>query len=366
MIDRQTILRNLAVGFLPILVFILADLLFGLTTGLIVAIFAGIVQFIFTFIREKQVDKFILFDVLLISFLGVISLALQDDIFFKLKPALIEGILVILLGVTAFSDNPIILRMSSRYMKGVEFSDQQIIKMRNLMKRMFYIIFIHIILILFSAFYMSTAAWGFVSGGLFYIILVIYMGFEFIRTKIQRKRILSSMESEEWFDLVTPAGKVVGKAPRSLVHGNPDLLHSVVHVHLINEKGMLYLQKRAPTKDLYPGYWDTAIGGHIQSGETIEQALQRESEEELGLSMVEFKPLFRYVHKNAHESELVHSFYAREDGPFFINRQEISEGKFWQIEEIEKKLGEDFLTPNFEEEFVLLKKVLFSRQKKGM
>ena len=95
---------------------------------------------------------------------------------------------------------------------------------------------------------MSTAAWGFISSGLFYILLVIFMGFEFVRTRIQKKKILSNLESEEWFDLVTPKGEVVGKAPRSVVHGNPDLLHSVVHVHIINKEGLLYLQKRAVNK----------------------------------------------------------------------------------------------------------------------
>ncbi|MEZ4766168.1 MAG: NUDIX domain-containing protein [Calditrichia bacterium] len=76
--------------------------------------------------------------------------------------------------------------------------------------------------------------------------------------------------AKEWFDILSPEGKVVGKATRDEVHGNPDLLHAVVHVHIINQHGDLFVQKRASNKDMFPDYWDTAVGGHVNSGETIQ------------------------------------------------------------------------------------------------
>lgn len=363
MIDRNIFIRNFALGLFPIIVFIFADFLFGLTAGLIVAIVVGIGQFLFTYFRKKRLDAFILFDVSLIVVLGLISLVLHNDIFFKIKPGLVEMILLVLLGLTGFSDNPILVKMTGRYMKGVELSDVQIQQMRILMRKMFYVILIHTALIFYSAFFMSTAAWGFISGGLFYILIGVFMVMEFFRGFIKKKKMVKELQNDEWFDLVTPRGKIVGRAPRSAVHGNPELLHSVVHVHILNSEGKLFLQKRAYNKDLYPGFWDTAVGGHVMSGETIEHALRREAEEELGISMVDFKPLFRYVHRNNYESELVHSFLLREDGPFYINREEISDGRFWEIGEIEENLGNGIFTPNFEEEFGLLKRTLFSKQK---
>lgn len=359
--DRRTLLKNLALGFFPILVFIFADLFFGLTIGLVVAICVGIAQFIVTYFREKRVDRFVLFDVSLIVVLGVISLVLQNDIFFKIKPGLIEAILAVLLGFSGFSKSQLLIKMTGRYMPGMEFSDIQIRQMRIMMRRMFYLIVLHTALIFYSAFYLSTEAWGFISGGLFYILVGFYMLFEFVKVRIQRKVMMKNLEKDEWFDIVSPQGKVVGKAPRSAVHGNPELLHSVIHVHIVNSAGHLFLQKRSPGKDLYPGRWDTSIGGHVVSGESIERALHREAEEELGISMGDFRPLFRYVHKNDYESELVHGFFFRDEGPFYINKKEISEGRFWEIEEIEKNLGQNVFTPNFEEEFGLLKKILFPK-----
>jgi isopentenyldiphosphate isomerase/intracellular septation protein A len=360
MLDRKTLLKNLSIGFLPLLIFIIADEIFGLTVGLVVAIAFGIAETVFVYLREKRIDRFILFDTGLIISLGLVSLLLHNDIFFKLKPGLIELILVVLIGVTAFSKNPILIRMTGRYMKGIEFSDEQIKQMRKMMRRMFYLFTAHTTLIFYSAYYMSKEAWGFISGGLLYILMGIIFLVEFIRTRRQRRKMIRQMQNEEWFDIVTPKGEIIGKAPRSAVHGNPKLLHPVVHVHILNSKGELYLQKRGETKDLYPGYWDSAVGGHVSSGESIDHALNREAEEELGISMVQFQPLFRYVMKNPYESELVYGFLVHENGPFYINREEISEGRFWRLNEIEENLGKDVFTPNFEQELALLKKYVFN------
>jgi len=157
---------------------------------------------------------------------------------------------------------------------------------------------------------------------------------------------------------VTPDGKIVGRAPRSAVHGNPELLHPVIHVHIINSVGDIFLQKRTANKEVQPNRWDTAIGGHIHSGESVEYAASREAEEELGISMVEFRPLFRYVMRNDFESELIYGFLLEEDGPFFPNPKEISEARFWTTKEIERNLGQNIFTPNFEKEFKLLEKLV--------
>lgn len=328
---------------------------------MIIAIFVGIGQFAFTYFKERRVDRFILFDVSLIVGLGLVSLVLQNDIFFKLKPGLVELILAILMGFSGFSRSQLLIKMTGRYMPDLQLSEEQVQQMRIMMRRMFYIILAHTIMIFYASFFMSTEAWGFISGGLFYILVAVYMGYEFFNARFKRKRLVKQFEDEEWFDIVDQQGKVVGKAPRSAVHGNPQLLHPVIHVHIVNSNGDLFLQKRSQNKNLYPNRWDTSIGGHVMSGESIDHALGREAEEELGISMVEFKPLFRYVHKNDYESELVHGFLLRDDGPFYINRHEISEGRFWEIGEIEKKLGRNVFTPNFEDEFRLLKKNLFSK-----
>ena len=52
------------------------------------------------------------------------------------------------------------------------------------------------------------------------------------------------MKNEEWLPIVDEKGNIIGKAPRSVCHKDKTLLHPVVHVHIFNDKGQLYLQKR--------------------------------------------------------------------------------------------------------------------------
>ena len=87
----------------------------------------------------------------------------------------------------------------------------------------------------------------------------------------------------ETFPLVDENGVVIGSATRGECHDGSKLLHPVVHLHVFNSKGELYLQKRPAWKDIQPGKWDTAVGGHIDYGETPEEALTREVREELDL-----------------------------------------------------------------------------------
>lgn len=361
MIKRKEIIKNFTLGFLPLIVFIIADELFGLTLGLIVAISFGIVQLFLSYIRKRRFDRFILFDTFLILCLGLISILLQNDIFFKIKPGLIGIILVVLLGISAFSNNKLLLKMSGRYLKDVQLSEQQFHIMQVMLKRMFFIFSIHTLLIFYAAFYLSKEAWGFISGGLFYLLIGAIFAFEFLKTLWQKFRFKKKFGDEEWFNIVNPEGKVLGNAPRSAVHGNPNLIHPVIHVHIVNSEGEIFLQKRSKNKEIQPDKWDTAIGGHIQAGETVHHALIREAEEELGISFGKFQPLYRYVMRNEQESELVHGFLLEEDGPFYPDWKEISEARFWTTKEIDDNLGKGTFTPNFEKEFQMLTRIVFKK-----
>jgi isopentenyldiphosphate isomerase len=157
-------------------------------------------------------------------------------------------------------------------------------------------------------------------------------------------------KSEEWFDLVDEDGNVVGSAPRSECHGNPQLMHPVAHVIVRDSKGNWLLQRRGLHKDVQPGKWDTSVGGHFDRGETREQAAAREMREELGITP-ELQFCYRYVWRSDIETELVHTFTTTWDGAVTFAEDEIDEVRAWSPEEIRANLGKDLFTPNFELEF---------------
>ena len=55
---------------------------------------------------------------------------------------------------------------------------------------------------------------------------------------------------------------------------------------------------------------------------------------------------------------MVYTFRTKNNGPFKINKDEISFGRFWKIKEIKANLGKGIFTPNFEQEFGFLEKIL--------
>ena len=206
-----SLLKKMLPGLVPLLIFILADEIWGTMVGLYVALGTGIAEFLFYYIKDKIIDRFILLDTLLLIVLGAISIVFENDIFFKIKPALIEAILLSVIAFSLWGPKNILKAMSERYMGEIRLDATQEKSMRNNMIAVFWITVFHIILVLFSAFYMSKEAWFFISGGLYYIFFGVFFAFMIIKNRLMNRR----YKNEEWFPVVNNEGKVTGKAPRS-------------------------------------------------------------------------------------------------------------------------------------------------------
>ena len=163
---------------------------------------------------------------------------------------------------------------------------------------------------------------------------------------------------EELFPLVDEEGNVIGKATRSFCHGGSKPLHPVVHLHILNERGEIYLQKRSMKKDIQPGKWDTAVGGHIDYGEEVEEALMREAREELGIVNFSYTLITKYLFESEIERELINCYKTIYNGIITPDLDEVDEGKFWSFDEIMANIGKNIFTPNFESEFLKIRELL--------
>ena len=145
--------------------------------------------------------------------------------------------------------------------------------------------------------------------------------------------------NKEMFPVVDEEGNIIGAATRGECHNGSKLLHPVVHLHVFNSRGELYLQKRPEWKDIQPGKWDTAVGGHVDLGES----------EELGITDFTSQQVTHYVFESARERELVFTYKTVYDGVIRPS-DELDGGRFWTMDEIKSNLGKGVFTPNFEGE----------------
>ena len=157
----------------------------------------------------------------------------------------------------------------------------------------------------------------------------------------------------EMLDIYDAAGNCIGQAPRKECHGNPALLHHTSHVVVFHpEEPALLLQLRRKDKDIQPGKWDTAVGGHLDSGEDYLAGAVRELREDLGLELPPeaLQVLFDSPIRNEIESEDTRVFGVTHGGPFAFQKSEIDDVRFWRFSELRDPANFPLFTPNLVKE----------------
>ena len=90
----------------------------------------------------------------------------------------------------------------------------------------------------------------------------------------------------------------------------PEEIARTVGALFIGQDGRVLLGLRAPSKKTWPHHWDT-IGGRVEDGETLEQALVREAQEEVGVTPTQFRLMAKVKERQPElYGEALHHVYA--------------------------------------------------------
>ena len=138
----------------------------------------------------------------------------------------------------------------------------------------------------------------------------------------------------EVFDIVDENDNVTDTATRAEVHAG-SLMHRAVHVFLRNKHGDVLLQQRSILKDVHPGDWDSSVSGHLDSGETYEQAAHREIREEMGVASAELREIARIAPCENTGWEHVRLFAGDHRGPVRFPCSEIQAAQWFPVAEID-------------------------------
>ena len=147
----------------------------------------------------------------------------------------------------------------------------------------------------------------------------------------------------EYLDIVDSDDKIAGRASKEDIY-DKKLRHRIVHIIIFNNEGKMALQMRGQTVTFCPNHWCTAVGGHVQSGETYEQAAVREYQEELGTtSELTFLGKDKYEIPNLPPKFLA-TFTARSNGSFEPDPTAVSRVDFFTMDAIREMItaGEPF------------------------
>jgi 8-oxo-dGTP pyrophosphatase MutT (NUDIX family) len=130
------------------------------------------------------------------------------------------------------------------------------------------------------------------------------------------------------------------------------------HVWILNSKNEFLIQKRTPTKRLYPNLWSITSGG-TDVGETTLETAYREVKEELGIEIKPEELELMMSYKRNHD--FVDVWLARKDislDEITMQQEEVSEVKWVTIEELELLIKEEKTPKSLQVYFGFLKSLI--------
>lgn len=162
--------------------------------------------------------------------------------------------------------------------------------------------------------------------------------------QVQTKSEIVSSEAEALI-LVDASDQVVGYLDKSACHDGDGVLHRAFSLFIFNQQGQLLLQQRAPEKRLWGGFWSNSCCSHPRRGETMELAVDRRLEQELGMrTELNFAYKFEYsapFRDLGTEHELCWVYIGQTDSEPVVNTNEIADWRWIDQQELTRELAED-------------------------
>ncbi len=162
---------------LPLIVFLVVDsLVTDVRVSIVCAVVFAIGQLGVTFTRSRRVDWFVVLDVLLIVALGALSIAFDNELFFKVKPAIIEAATILVVLGLLLAPDRFLLAYFGRLMPGTPLRPEAVGMMKSMLCWMCVSTAVHIGAVLFTAWSSSREVWALVAGPGFYLALLPMIG----------------------------------------------------------------------------------------------------------------------------------------------------------------------------------------------
>jgi len=133
-------------------------------------------------------------------------------------------------------------------------------------------------------------------------------------------------------------------------------------VIVIDPRLRIFVKRRSWSKDMFPGQWETSVGGHIRYGDNTRETAARELEEELGIKATPIR-LGRFRYRGTEEKENITIFYIVTKKRPKLNRSEATRGEYLTIQELDKALSKRKFVDGTVEELRVIRRLLSKLEK---
>lgn len=148
----------------------------------------------------------------------------------------------------------------------------------------------------------------------------------------------------ELVDVIDAEGRTIGVVSRREMRGQR-LPHRCTYILVFNQRGEVFIHQRTVTKDVFPSFWDVAVGGVLAAGEGFDEGARRELREELGIE-AEPQALFPFRYEDERTVVVGMVYRVEHDGPFRLQPEEIVGGEFVAVQEVLRRADKEPFCPD--------------------
>jgi isopentenyl-diphosphate delta-isomerase len=153
--------------------------------------------------------------------------------------------------------------------------------------------------------------------------------------------------------LVDAEDRDIGQLDKSACHDGDGVLHRAFSIFVFNPAGELLIQQRAQDKRLWPNFWSNSCCSHPRIGESLDLAVQRRCQQELGFT-TDFTFVYKFEYQARFkdigtEHELCSVYVGTYDGEPEVNASEVRAWRWITRDELTQALSSstDLYTPWF-------------------
>lgn len=145
--------------------------------------------------------------------------------------------------------------------------------------------------------------------------------------------------------IVNNKDEVIG-AEEKRVALDSGLIRRNSRIFLFNNKGQIFLQRRSATNYPFPNRWTESAGGHVDPGETYDQAAERELKEEIGMEGLSLEKIDYFYDEEKFDDKIAKKFNtiykALYDGQDFkFQQEEVKDGRWFEVNKVDEIMEAD-------------------------